>query len=174
MTPAGLAAQGRTTVLTPSLYRSLLALLKAVPQTYGWCRTCWSCATLALTLQTKRSITVSADTVRRWLYELDWVWKWAKLVAKDDDPYRVARLARIRWGFEQLTCCEALLFADELDIHTRAQNRLCLDGEGEPAGSHDTRPKSEALSRRGPRSGHGDPAPLPWEGAKPTCCSETC
>ena len=41
---------GRTTVLLPTLRRSLLALLKAPPRAYGWCRTRWSCATLALTL----------------------------------------------------------------------------------------------------------------------------
>ena len=39
--------------LTPSLRRSLLAMLSKVPSAYGWCRTRWSCATLAaqLTLQ---------------------------------------------------------------------------------------------------------------------------
>ena len=112
-----LAPPVRTTVLTPSLQRSLLALLKAAPHTYGWCRTRWSGATLALTLPTKRGITVSAETMRRWLHELGWVWKRAKLGAKDDDPHRVARLARIRWVFEQLKCCEVMVFADELDIH---------------------------------------------------------
>jgi putative transposase len=106
----------RTTVLLPTLRRSLLALLKAPPRVYGWCRTRWSCATLALTLQAKRGITVSAETMRRWLHEIGWVWKRAKLVAKDDDPQRVSRLARIRWVLEQLKSCEALVFADELDI----------------------------------------------------------
>ena len=81
----------RTTVLIPSLPRSLLALLKAVPHAYGWCRTRWSCATLALTLRAKRGIAVSAETMRRWLHEVGWVWKRAKLVAKDDDPHRVER-----------------------------------------------------------------------------------
>jgi putative transposase len=107
----------RTTVLLPTLRRSLLALLKAPPRAYGWCRTRWSCATLALTLQTTRGITVSAETMRRWLHEIGWVWKRAKLVAKDDDPQRVDRLARLRWVFEQLRPYEALVFADELDIH---------------------------------------------------------
>ena len=107
----------RTTVLTRSLQRSLLALLNAAPQTYGWCRTRWSCATLALTWQTKRGVTISAATMRRWLHELGWVWKRAKLGAKDDDPHRVARLARIRWVYERLKCGEAMVFADELDIH---------------------------------------------------------
>ncbi|MBI3328123.1 MAG: winged helix-turn-helix domain-containing protein, partial [Nitrospinae bacterium] len=107
----------RTTVLVPLVRRSLLALLKASPRAYGWCRTRWSCATLALTLQTKGGVTVSGETMRRWLHEVGWVWKRAKLVAKDDAPQRVTRLARIRYRFEQLRLGEALVFADELDIH---------------------------------------------------------
>jgi putative transposase len=107
----------RTTMLVSTLRRSLLALLKAPPRAYGWCRTRWSCATLAATLQTKRGITVSAETMRRWVHEVGWVWKRAKLVAKDDDPQRVDRLARIRFVYEQLRLREALVFADELDIH---------------------------------------------------------
>jgi hypothetical protein len=112
-----LAPPVRTTVLTPSLPRSLRALLKVAPDVYGWCRTRWSCATLALTLKTKRGIEVSAETMRRWLHEVGWVWKRAKLMAKDDDPLRGERLARIRFGFERLQACEAMVFADELDIH---------------------------------------------------------
>jgi putative transposase len=115
--PGRLMPPRRTTVLLPTLRRSLLALLKAPPRVYGWCRTRWSCATLALTLQAKRGITVSAETTRRWLHELDWVWKRAKLVAKDDDPHRVERLARIRFVYERLRPWEAMVFADELDIH---------------------------------------------------------
>jgi transposase len=107
----------RTTVLVPPLRRSLLALLKATPHAYGWCRTRWSCAARALTLQTKRGVTVSAETMRRWLQEIGWVWKRAKLVAKDDDPQRVNRLARIRYRFEQLRLDEVMVLADELDLH---------------------------------------------------------
>lgn len=107
----------RTTVLLPTWRRSLVALLKAPPRASGWCRTRWSCATLALTLQAKRGLTVSAETMRRWLHEIGWVWKRAKLVAKDDDPQRVDCLARIRWVYEPLRLWEAMVFADELDIH---------------------------------------------------------
>jgi putative transposase len=107
----------RTTVLVPTLRRSLLALLKAPPRASGWCRTRWSCATLAATFQAKRGLTVSAETMRRWVHEVGWVWKRAKLVAKDDDPQRVERLARIRFVYEQSRLWEALVFADELDIH---------------------------------------------------------
>ena len=106
----------RRWVLSPVLKRAVLALLQAAPRTCGWCRTRWSCATLALELQAGRGMEVSAETVRRWLHELDWVWKRAKLVAKDDDPQRVEKLARIRLAFEQVRAGAALFFADELDI----------------------------------------------------------
>src|SRR3982750_4697462 len=102
---------------TPSLRRSLLALLKKSPAAYGWCRTRWSCATLALQLAVQRGICLSAETVRRCLHALDWVWKRAQLAAQDNDPKRAAKLARIRHISEHLGPREALLFADELDLH---------------------------------------------------------
>ena len=65
----------------------------------------------------RRGITVSAETMRHWLHELGWEWKRAKVAAKDDDPDRVTKLARIRLAFEQLRAGAALFFADELDIN---------------------------------------------------------
>jgi hypothetical protein len=59
--------------------------------------------------------------MRRWLHEIGWVWKRAKLVAKDDDPQRVNRLARMRWVFEPLKRGEAMILPDELDIHRLPQ-----------------------------------------------------
>lgn len=103
-------------IWSPALTRSVLAILHAVPHACGWCRTRWSCATIALELQARRGLAVSAETMRRWLHQLDWVWKRAKLVAKDDDPQRVEKLARIRLAVEQLRVRAALFFADELDI----------------------------------------------------------
>jgi transposase len=102
---------------TPSLRRSLLALLKKSPMAYGWCRTRWSGATLALQLQLQRGIGLSAETVRRCLHALDWVWKRAQLAAQDNDPERASKLARIRYVSEHLGRRQALLFADELDLH---------------------------------------------------------
>jgi len=102
--------------LAPSLCRSLLALLAKPPAAYGWCRTRWSGATLSLSLEARRGIHVSAETVRRWLHALGWRWKRAKLIAKDNDGERAAQLARIRLAVETLRPRTALLFADELDI----------------------------------------------------------
>jgi transposase len=112
----GATETSRVRVLTPPQQRSLLALLGTVPWAWGWCRTRWSCATLALELQARRGVQVSAETIRRWLHELGWAWKRAKLAAKDDDPRRVEKLARIRSTIERLPARAAVFFADELDI----------------------------------------------------------
>jgi hypothetical protein len=90
---------------------------KTAPHTFGWGRTRWSCATLAEEVEVRRGIRVSAETMRHWLHELGWAWKRAKVAAKDDDPQRVEKLARIRLAFEQLRAGAALFFADELDIN---------------------------------------------------------
>jgi len=102
--------QRRLRLLTPSLKRSVLALLKTGPRALGWCRTRWSCATLAVELQVRRGTVVSTEMMRHWLHDLGWEWKRAKVTAKDADPDRVPKLARIRLAVEQL----------------RAGNRECL------------------------------------------------
>ncbi len=118
----GLAVETEAATVPPrlqcaSLKRSLLALIKRVPAAYGWCRTRWSCQTLALELRARRGVSVSPDTIRRWLHQLGYVWKRARHVARDDDPERVTKLARIRSIIEGLLPSEALFFADELDMH---------------------------------------------------------
>ena len=69
------------------------------------------------TLKAKHGVEVSAETIRRWLHEIGWVWKRAKLVAKDDDPHRIERLPRIRFHYENLSAHEMMVFADELHMH---------------------------------------------------------
>ena len=55
--------------------------------------------------------------MRRWLHNLGWRWKRTKLAAKHNAPERNTKLARIRRVWEALRCRQALVFADELDIH---------------------------------------------------------
>jgi transposase len=68
----------RLSGLSVPLQQALVTMLATVPQAYGWYRTRWSCATLALTLHAQDGIAVSAETVRRWLHVLGWVWKRTK------------------------------------------------------------------------------------------------
>jgi putative transposase len=100
-----------------SLQRSLLSILKHAPAAFGWCRTRWSCQTLAAELMARRGISISAEKVRRWLHDLGYVWKRARLAALDHDSERISKLARIRHVIEHLRPSEILLFIDELDIH---------------------------------------------------------
>ncbi len=109
--------EARRRAYIPSLTRSLVAIIKRVPGAFGWCRTRWSCQTLALELRARRGVKVSRETIRRWLHERGYVWKRARHVARDDDPERVTKLARIRHIAEHLRPSEVLLFIDELDIH---------------------------------------------------------
>lgn len=51
--------------------RSLLWLVKQPPRAFGWCRTRWSCAALALTLTARTKVNWSRETVRRELQQLD-------------------------------------------------------------------------------------------------------
>jgi len=109
--------QRRGRRLTPSLKRSVLALLKSAPRAFGWCRTRWRCATLAVELEGRRGIPLSTAAMRQWLHELGGEGKRAKVVAKDDDPDRGPKRARIRLAFEQVRAGAALVFADELEIN---------------------------------------------------------
>jgi transposase len=114
-------SEGATARRFCSLKRSLLSIVRRAPVAFGWCRTRWSCAALALELKARRGTSIRGETVRRWLHELSYVWKRARHVARDDDAQRVAKLARIRSLFEGLLPTEALFFADELDIHLLAK-----------------------------------------------------
>jgi Winged helix-turn helix len=68
--------------------RKLLWIIKRPPRVFGWCRTRWSCAALALTVALQTGITCSRETVRRELLAAGYVWKRTKLKARDDDPER--------------------------------------------------------------------------------------
>ncbi len=60
---------------------------------------------------------MAAETMRRGLPALGWVWKRATRAAKDDDPRRGEQWARRRFGFEHRQPTAARFLADELDIH---------------------------------------------------------
>jgi putative transposase len=168
-----LAPPVRTTVLVPTLRRSLLALLKAAPRASGWCRTRWSGATLAATLQATRGIRVSAETMRRWVHEVGWVWKRAKLVATDDAPHRVDRLARSRGVYEHLPLGEALVCADERDIHLRPKVGYAWMPKGTQVEVM-TPGTNEKPDLAGPWSWRPAPCTTLWERAKPMHGSGNC
>jgi putative transposase len=110
----------RTEPLTP-FQRTLLWVIKQPPRIFGWCRTRWSCAALALQIANRTGATYSRETIRRELLSAGYVWKRAKLTGRDDDPQRARKLARIRDVIEQLQPSDAFFWVDELDIHLLAK-----------------------------------------------------
>ena len=151
-----LAAPVRTTVLMPWLRRSLGRLAQGGPACL-WLvpQTRWSCATLAARVfaAKHRDRQVSAETVRRWLHELGWVWKRAKLIAKDTDPQRVARLGpspvsfRALWGAR-----DVMVFADELNIHVLPKVGYAWIPKGARELVMTPGQKRQAVFSRGPES----------------------
>ena len=71
-------------------------------------------------------------------------------------------------------CCEAMVFADELDIHLLPKVGCAWMPKGSQLEVMTPGPKSEALSRPGPSIWPLGPCATAWERAKPTRCSETC
>jgi DDE superfamily endonuclease len=59
---------------------------------------------------------VAAETRRPGLQELGWEWTRAKVTAKDEEPERVEKVARIRLVVEPLRAGMALFFAEELGM----------------------------------------------------------
>jgi hypothetical protein len=119
--PDELAAEDAPQRALNRFQRKLLQIIKQPPRLFGWCRTRWSCAALALTIATQTGLQVSRETIRCELRAAGYVWKRAKLKAKDDDPQRARRLARIRAAIEQLRPSDAFFWCDELDIHLLAK-----------------------------------------------------
>ena len=118
-----------------------------------------------MTLQAQYGIAVSAETVRRWLHEIGWVWKRAQLAAKDDDPQRVERLAWIRWHTEQLQAHAVMVCADALAIHLLPKVGAAWMLQGTQDESMTPGP-NEKHSRWGTSSGDRRGALLSWAAKK--------
>lgn len=119
--PKEMAAENDSTQTSTWLQRKLLQIIKQPPRVFGWCRTRWSCTALALTIAARTGLQFSRETIRCELRSAGYVWKRAKLKAKDDDPQRARRLAEIRAIIEQLRPSDAFFWCDELDVHLLAK-----------------------------------------------------
>jgi transposase len=125
--------------LAPSLRRSLLALLAKAPMAEGWCRTRWSCATLALSLQARRGLQVSTETMRRWLHGLGWRWKRTKLTAKDNDPQRAPQTGPYPPGGRSFTASAGAAVCRRTGHCSTAQEWISMDAAGHANRSADAR-----------------------------------
>lgn len=87
------------------------------PRAFGFFRSRWSCALLALLLWQQHRVEVSAETIRRWLHKEGLVWRRPRPVLKRTDPDRQAVLAGLRALLLNLPEDETVVFQDEVDVH---------------------------------------------------------
>jgi transposase len=88
------------------------------PGDFGFLRTRWSCALLALLLREREGVTASRETVRRWLHHGQLVYRRPRPVLKPDEEERRVKLAELRTLLEGLPADETAVWQDEVEIHT--------------------------------------------------------
>lgn len=91
--------------------------LTRTPRDFGYCRSRWSCATLAVALFDVHHVKVGCEAVRRWLARQHIVWRRPRPVPGPTDPQRAWKLRQIRELLRDLPPDEAAVFQDEVDLN---------------------------------------------------------
>jgi transposase len=116
------ALQGRPRGAPPRLATRWATLVvgwvtQLLPRDFGFLRSRWSCETLALLLAWRHGVTVSRESVRRWLHREQIVWRRPRPVLRRRDPRRQVILADLRQLLLRLPDDETVVFQDEVDIN---------------------------------------------------------
>ncbi len=112
-----LGLQARPFVVAYWLIVVVRWLLHKTPRDFGFFRSRWSCALLALLLWEKEGLGVSPETVRRGLHRMEFVWRRPRPVVGPRDAEHEAKLRGIRRLLAQLPADETVVFQDEVDVH---------------------------------------------------------
>lgn len=103
------------------------------PEDFGYFRRRWSCDTLAEVLAWETGVRLSAETVRRGLRELGFVWRRPRPVVGPRDPEYAEKLQKIRDLLATLPPDETAVFEDEVDVHLNPKIGACWMVRGEQA-----------------------------------------
>jgi transposase len=112
-----LETEPRTVVVAAWLLMVVRWLAAKTPQDFGFFRTRWSCALLAMLLWEQEKIRVSPETVRRGLVRQQFVWRRPRPVVGPRDPEHDKKLRRIQRLVAALPKGETIVFQDEVDVH---------------------------------------------------------
>jgi transposase len=128
-------------------------LSSATPEDFGYFRRRWSCETLAEVLAWETGVRKSAETIRRGLHQLGFVWRRPRPVVGPVDPSHAEKLQGIRDLLADLAPDEAAVFQDEVDIHLNPKIGSCWMERGRQAavptpGNNDKRHLAGSLSWR--------------------------
>jgi transposase len=126
--------RGRTATLLIGLGWLLVNWVKTrTPREFGYCRSRWCCATLALVLFDVQRVKVSVETVRRCLHRENLVWRRPRPVLGPVDPHGTWKRRRIRELLRDLPEDEAAVFQDEVDLNLNPDIGCMWMGRGEQA-----------------------------------------
>jgi transposase len=92
-----------------------------VPADFGFLRSRWSCAVLALLLRQRHEVTVSRETVRRMLHRGNLVYRRPRPVPPPNEEERRVRLVELRKLLEELPADETAVFQDEVEVNTNPE-----------------------------------------------------
>lgn len=110
--------RGRSATLLVGLAWVLVNWIKTLsPREFGYCRSRWCCATLALVLYDTHRVKVSVETVRRCLRQQNLVWRRPRPVLGPFDEQREWKLRKIRELLRDLPADETAVFQDEVDLN---------------------------------------------------------
>jgi putative transposase len=108
-------------------------LLRGTPRDFGFFRSRWSCGLLALLLGEQQGLQISAETVRRGLHRMNFVWRRPRPVVGSRDPEYEAKLRRIRRLIATVPADETVVFQDEVDGHLNPKIGSCWMPRGQQA-----------------------------------------
>jgi putative transposase len=106
---------------------------QATPAEFGYFRTRWSCETLAEVLAWEAGVSRSAETVRRGLRRLGFVWRRPRPVVGPVDPEHAEKVRAIHGLLARLPDDEAAVFQDEVDVHLNPKIGSCWMPRGRQA-----------------------------------------
>lgn len=119
-------AGGRAAVLAPAcsqtaapgwMFLVLVWLQDLTPRAYGFFRSRWTCAVLAILLWERQHVRKSPETIRRQLHRQNYVWRRPRPVLGPVDPAYHEKVRRIQRLLRSLPADETAVFQDEVDVH---------------------------------------------------------
>jgi transposase len=110
--------------------RLLRWALEKTPRDFGFARSRWTCATLALNLRRELGLRLGRESVRRILRDLGFVWRRPRPVVGPTDPDHKPKMKAIRHLLAHLCSWEVAVFQDEvqLDLNPKIGRQWMLCG----------------------------------------------
>lgn len=92
-------------------------VLRSTPRAFGFFRSRWCCAVLALVLRRDYHLDIGRETIRLWLHREGLVWRRPRPVLVRQDPNKGAILQELRVLLRDLPEDETVVFEDEVDLN---------------------------------------------------------